>query len=132
MYLPTSARDMPFLRSIKRFGDFQEVVISLTSTFRHRLCFEHLKPGSFVYASDQAHSRCEIPKRATGRIPVCRISRAAIPMAHAGRHCPGQSTQAEPESKHPGEKALADHKAVIREVEEATAKAIRSPLKRAA
>jgi hypothetical protein len=44
----------------------------------------------------------------------------------------GNPTHAEPEPKPPGEKALEEHKAVIREVKEAAAKAIRSPLKHAA
>jgi hypothetical protein len=44
----------------------------------------------------------------------------------------GNRTHAEPEPKHPGEKALEEHKALIRTIKEAAVKTIRSPLKRAA
>jgi hypothetical protein len=44
----------------------------------------------------------------------------------------GSPKHAEPEPKHPGERALEEHKAVIRTVKEAAAKTIRPSLKRAA
>jgi hypothetical protein len=44
----------------------------------------------------------------------------------------GNPTNEEPEPKHPGKKALEEHKALIRKVKEAAATSVRSPLKRAA